>query len=437
MGIGINSPLKIGYLMQQDVDIMHAPFDGPAVHVREVVQSLMARGHEVRVVMRLRGRIWRTDDLDNFEMVTVRWMDKGLLRLFESIIRRIQFELRLPYASLFESVRFALACCQVLHDFDLLYERMSWGNFGGALAAKRCDIPLVLENNGDHLLDLEMKNIAPTGLQRWVSTQMMKRTVHAADHSITSGEGWRRQYIGRWEIDSGRVTTIENGTTLVGSLQRNDLRSFSEQDSEARPVNLIYLGGFYPWHGIPVLLQALAAVLRDDVKVNLTAIGSGPGSDTAIELVRDLNLTTTVTFTGQLATEEYAPLLAQADIGVAPYCEWPEYSGLKIFDYKAAGLATIASGENGQPSSIAHGKTGLIVPPCDVGALCEAIHTLTTDIGFRRTLGRTARLEAESLHRWDQTARNLETVFSKVLLGSNFNRYTTVGIETEESFSRS
>jgi len=49
-------------------------------------------------------------------------------------------------------------------------------------------------------------------------------------------------------------------------------------------------------------------------------------------------------FTGALSPKQYAPKLAALDIGVAPYCGATEFAGLKSLDYKAAGLAIIASG---------------------------------------------------------------------------------------------
>jgi glycosyltransferase involved in cell wall biosynthesis len=92
-----------------------------------------------------------------------------------------------------------------------------------------------------------------------------------------------------------------------------------------------------------------------------------------------------------------------------------EFSGLKLFDYKAAGLAIIASGEKGQPITLRNEETAIIVPPCDVEALAQSIIRLITDIGLRRKLGQIARLEAEKEHSWRHTAINLEKIFMSKL----------------------
>jgi glycosyltransferase involved in cell wall biosynthesis len=406
--------MNIGYIMQEGVDILRPPFNGPANHVRDVLEAFGRRGHSVRVIVRVNGRIWRSDDLEEFTPVTVRWMDRGALRLMERAVRRLQAELHLPYAALFESLRFAQACVQELRDCDLLYERLSWVSYGGALAARRLSVPLILEDNGDPLFDLEAKGIAPTGLQRRLSMALMRRTVLGAAHVVSTGDGWRGQFIKRWKYPPTKVTTVENGTTLVSRLARDQLRSFKDADESKAPVTFVYLGGFYPWHGVPVLLEAFSAARREGVHARLLMIGAGDGLAEARELAAKLNLNGALTLAGHLTATHYAPLLANADVGLAPYCGWPEFSGLKVLDYKAAGLPTIASGQDGQPPTLRDGHTGIIVPPCDADALCSAIIRLSTDRPLIKRMGQASRVEAEAMHGWEHTVERVERVLRDV-----------------------
>jgi glycosyltransferase involved in cell wall biosynthesis len=406
--------VRIGYVMQEGVEIRRPPFNGPANHVREVVEWLRHRRHEVRVLVRVDGRIWRSDDLVDFAPVHVRWFDRGALRLLERAVRRVQSELQLPYAALFESLRFAQACVQELHGCDLLYERFGWTGYGSGLAARRLGVPLVLEDNGDNLFDLEAKGIAPRGVQRRLSLSLARRAVHRAAHVISAGAGWREQFMRRWGTDPARITTIENGTALLGMLSRDQLRSFNAGPSPPT-TTLVYLGGFYPWHGVPILLEALAAARANGAALRLLMIGSGEGYAEAQAMVSRLGLGEVVTFAGHRSPAEYAPMLAAADVGLSPYCGWPEFSGLKVLDYKAAGLPTIASGVNGHPPTLTDRVTGLIVPPCQVDPLTAAIVRLCADPSARVRMGQAARLEAEARHSWDRTAERIEQVFRDVL----------------------
>ncbi|OGO25506.1 MAG: hypothetical protein A2W33_05725 [Chloroflexi bacterium RBG_16_52_11] len=407
--------MKIGYLMQLGEEIRQTPYSGPANHVRQVFLELARRGHQMRLLIRLEGKIWKTDDLKEFQLVVVRWADRGPLRWLERVIRRLQSQFKLPYLGYFESVRFALACRQELQGTDVFLERFSWMNYGGALACCWYRTPLVLEYNGDPLADLEAKGSAPQGIQRRISVSLMKRMFQRAAQVVASGEGWRINCIERWGVDADRVVTIENGSELVQLLNRGQLRAFDASPDPSRAVNLVYLGGFYPWHGVSVLLQAFSKAIQQRADLQLVLIGAGAGFEEAQRLAYNLNLADRVIFTGRLTASEYARYLADADIGVSPYCGWEEFSGLKIFDYKAAGLACIASGKDGMPLTVSHGKTGWIVSPCDEHDLCQAMIALSSQRDLLRRMGQAARVEAEQWHGWDQTARQLEEILDRVL----------------------
>ena len=406
--------MKIGYLMQAGVaDIRKYPLSGPALHVKQVLVEFKNLGHQVRLLTFIDGKIWKTDDLNLFTPVSVRWLE-GPFRIFEKAIRRVQYELRFPYIAFFDSMRFAQVCLQELVDFELFYERMGWMGLGGGMAARRMRIPLILEVNGDHLSEMEMLGIAPQGLQRKLSILLMKRALLRASHLVATGEGWRQCMLERWRLKPDKVSVIENGSEIVDLLSRDQLRSFAPPVDILDGTKILYMGAFEPWHGIPVLLRAIAKAISKGADVRLVLVGSGSQQGTIEKLIKELEIGNHVILTGQLAPQQFALHLAKADIGVSPYCGRVEYSGLKLLDYKAAGLATIASGEKGQPTVIEHGRTGWIVPPCDEDALCQAIIQLVNNVELRREIGRRARIDAENCHSWRHTADQLVELFSRV-----------------------
>lgn len=409
--------MKIGYIMEAgEADVRKRPLSGPANHVRQVILALKSLGHTARLLARWDNRIWLSDDLDRFTPVTVPLVDLGPLRWVERVGRRMQRELRLPYFNWCESVRFALACRQTLRGFDILYERVGWVSYGGGYASRWMGIPLVLEENGNHLATMEAIGNAPQGFQRRLEIWLTGKAMRRAAHVVAAGQKWREHFIERWGADPRTVTTVENGTELVKLLDRSALRCYRENAGEdGRITTLAYVGGFYPWHGVPVLLRAVAGALAAGEQIRVVLVGSGQGEADARRLAEELGLAGVVTFAGHLTAEQFAPLLADADIGVSPYCGWKEFSGLKILDYKAAGLAAIASGQDGQPPTVRHGETGLIVPPCDEHALRDAIVQLCRDPQRRRQMGRAARQDAEDHHGWDHTARQLERIFNQLV----------------------
>lgn len=440
--------MKIGYLMQAGVpDIREKPLSGPANHVKHVCDELRNLGHDVRLIAQLDEGFWVSEDLKNFRPIQVKRRLEWFWRIAEKGIRRIQSTFNLPYAAWFESQRFAQACCQELDDFDILYERMGWMGYGGAIAAKRLDIPWILEVNGDHLDELESLGIAPKGGQKWLSLWLMKSAVHRAAHIVAVGEGWQRRFTERWKVGPEQISVVENGSEMVDRLDRTELRAFQPSPPDTAPsiklnnnpsadrecsdnsetqnsetqnsaVNLVYIGGFEPWHGVTTLVEAFAQSLPSlqskQIAPHLYLIGSGSELTNINRLIERFDLHRMVTMTGYLPPHEIVPYLQKAEIGACPYQGRANFSGLKILDYMAAGLVTIASGKDGEPALLQHNETGWIVPPGDVDALANSIVELSTNCEKRRQIGQAARMNAEKLHRWQNTAEHLELIFNHV-----------------------
>jgi glycosyltransferase involved in cell wall biosynthesis len=411
--------MKIGYLMDAGVpDIRDPKPSGAANHVLRVIQELQRLGHQVRLVARLSNRLYVSDDLIEYRLVNDSWRDRGLPRLAERSLRRIQYDLRLPYAAWFDGIRFAEACRQELAGFDLFYERMGWMGRGGSLAAQRAGVPHVLEVNGDHLRENEMLGSASGGLQLRVSLSVMRGVTRRATHAVTTGEGWRRRHLRNWNVDADKVSVIHNGSDVVDLLNRSQIRSHrSPLPSPGEPLRLIYVGSFDPWQNLPYLLKCVREALNSGIDVQLTIAGSGKARESLDQMTRELELSPYVTFTGHVSMAELAGHLGRADVGISLYDGREEFDGLKLFDYKSAGLATIAAGRNGEPAALRAGITGLIVPPGDQAAFLAALGSLYRDRELVARLGRQARVEAEQVHSWKHTGQSLERLFYSLLDG--------------------
>lgn len=408
--------MKIAYIMQEGApDTRERPLGGPANHVWQVLKQWQQMGHEVALLVKWDGVIYRSADLETYTPVRVPHVDGGAFRQVERVVRGLQSRLHLPYFNWFESHRFAEAVRQEFTGWDILYERMGWMGFGGGVAARRLDVPLVGEiNNGDFITELERLGVAPQGFQRTLALRLMRWAMHQPVHIAASGSGHRQRFIEWWGVVPQKVSVVENGSELVDLLDRESLPSFAAE-RPLRPVTFVFVGAFEPWHGILHLIPAMAEVVTAVPEARLLLIGGGTVQAEIDRLIAQHHLEQQVTFTGRLNIQQIAQILPQADIGVAPYCGWMEFSGLKLFDYKAAGLGIVASGQDGQPTTLADGETALIVRPCEQAALAQAMIRLAQDVALRRRLGQAARLEAEALHSWRHTAVEIETILQQAM----------------------
>jgi glycosyltransferase involved in cell wall biosynthesis len=406
--------MKIGYLMDAGVpDVRDSKPSGPAIHVVRVIQEFRRLGHQVRLVARLSGGIYVSDDLVDYRPLRIPWMDAGPFRAAERAVRRIQWQFRLPYVAWFEGLRFAEACARELTGFDLYYERMGWMGRGGNLAARRAEVPHVLEVNGDHLREHELLGLTASRLQDHLALGVMRGVARRATHAVATGEGWRRRHLRNWQVDPAKASVVHNGSDVVDLLSRDHLRSYRNPGA-SEPLRLIYVGSFDPWQNLPFMLRSMRAALSCGMNLQLTLAG-GKARESLEQLTRELQIADRVTFTGHLPIAELAGRLAQADVGLSLYDGREEFDGLKLLDYKSAGLATIASGRDGEPATIRPGVTGVIVPPGDEGAFLAALGELHRDRELAARMGRQARVEAEQTHSWKHTAQALERLFYSLL----------------------
>ncbi|MGW1468014.1 glycosyltransferase family 4 protein [Streptomyces sp. NPDC002308] len=123
-------------------------------------------------------------------------------------------------------------------------------------------------------------------------------------------------------------------------------------------------------------------------------------------------------FLGRLTGDELARLYASLDLFVhtGPY----ETFCQTVQEAMASGLPVVAPAAGGPLDLVDHGRTGLLVPPLDAGAVRDAVHALTTDPGRAAAYGRAGRASVRGrtweavgdllLHHYDEVLRDRAAV---------------------------
>ncbi len=111
---------------------------------------------------------------------------------------------------------------------------------------------------------------------------------------------------------------------------------------EGAPLQAIYAGNLGDAYDMPVLLAAIERLATAGRPIRFTLAGAGPWEDKAVALVT--RFPQHMRFLGRMAPEALPGLYAQAHVGLATYSPGSTVSmPTKLFDYLAAGLATVGS----------------------------------------------------------------------------------------------
>lgn len=285
--------------------------------------------------------------------------------------------------------------------FDFVYERYSLWSHAAMDHAADAGVPGLLEVNAPLIEEQALHR----GLHDRAGAEAVARRVFRAASAVVAVSEEVARYVVDRGAPAGRVHVIPNGV---------DPGRFPTGLPPSRPAppgvfTVGFVGTMRPWHGLPVLLDAVETLHRLDPRVRLLAVGDGP-ERAAIEAdAGRRGLGGAVEFTGAVTRDAVPALLASMDAAVAPYPRDANFyfSPLKVYEYMAAGLPVVAS-RVGQVAQILEADvTGLLCEPGDAAALAGAIQRLRQDPVLRGRLGGAARRIVAERHTWDAVAAQI------------------------------
>lgn len=187
--------------------------------------------------------------------------------------------------------------------------------------------------------------------------------VRRADAVTVICEGLRGDLVGRG-IDAGKITVIPNAV---------DIDKFSvggKPDAELKMKLglggsrvLGFIGSFYAYEGLDLLIAALPAILKQAPDVKVLLVGGGPQDRDLKQQVMALDLKNQVVFTGRVPHAEVNRYYDLVDVLV--YARHPMrltelVTPLKPLEAMAQGRLMVASDVGGHKELIQDGKTGVL-----------------------------------------------------------------------------
>lgn len=250
--------------------------------------------------------------------------------------------------------------------FDIATGLGPWGAIAGLALRRMNRIGCLIYEDRDY-----EPGFIHTALRRRWAGLLERFAMRRADRIIAIGE--RLAALRRSQTGCA-VSVVSTGVDVD--------RFASPERAEPRPV-LVYAGNMAPWSGLDLVLQALPRIRESIPHVRCVFVGSGPPLFRAhLEAIAEaLGLGAAVEFVGEVPYARVQSFLAEAGIGLAVFrpTELRQYAApLKVLEYMAAGLPTIAMSPSEAADLVKREASGVGIP-FDRDALAMAVISLLRD----------------------------------------------------------
>ena len=302
---------------------------------------------------------------------------------------------------------------------DLLHAHSPVLNALPALAVgRRLGIPVVYEVRAfwedaavDHGTTRE------DSLRYRLTRALETRALRQAQHVFTICEGLRADIAGRG-LPSGKVTVIPNAVDVAafdaGAAPDASVRA--RLGLQERTV-IGFIGSFYAYEGLDLLIEALPKVLSRLPNACLLLVGGGPQETALKAQAAALGLGDQVLFTGRVPHDQVQGYYDAVDV-----LAYPRHSmrltelvtPLKPLEAMAQQRLFVASDVGGHRELIEHGKTGVLFKAGDAGALADSMVDLLGHPERWPALKKAGREFVENVRNWRNSVAAYAPVYERL-----------------------
>ena len=249
---------------------------------------------------------------------------------------------------------------------------------------------------------------------RWIETRALRR----ADAATCICEGLRGDIVARG-IPPEKVTVIPNAVDI----SRFTAGAAKDLDLAARlglngAVVLGFIGSFYRYEGIDLLVRAVADLTKARDDVRLLLVGGGPEAERVGQLIAELGAGERVIATGRVPHEDVGKYYDLVDVFVYPRLPMrltDLVTPLKPLESMAMQKVVIASDVGGHRELIADGKTGFLFRAGEPAALAEVIEAVLAQRHRWPEIGMTGRRFVETERSWPTVVARYAAVYERAL----------------------
>lgn len=256
------------------------------------------------------------------------------------------------------------------------------------------------------------------GLRYRLTRAMETYAIRKVDAVTTICEGLRSDIVQRG-IPASKVTVIPNAVNIenfrVG--ETADLQLSKELGLDGK-VTLGFIGSFYAYEGLLILLQALPLMLKKNPDIRILLVGGGQQEAALRALASQLNIASHITFTGRVPHDQVQRYYNLVDVLVYPRLRMrltELVTPLKPLEAMAQGRLLAASDVGGHLELIKDGVTGVLFQADNPQDLAEKVVDLIEKSERWSGLRKAAREFVETERNWKVSVARYQTIYPALI----------------------
>lgn len=248
---------------------------------------------------------------------------------------------------------------------------------------------------------------------RALETWALKRI----DHAFTICEGLRRDIVERG-IPAAKLTVIPNAVDVEGFQLSGVADPVLRRQLGLEGATVLgFVGSFYAYEGLDLLLDAFPALLHKRPELRLLLVGGGPQDANLKAQAQRLGVADKLIFTGRVPHSEVSRYYDQIDL-----LAYPRHSmrltelvtPLKPLEAMAQGRLFVASDVGGHRELIRDGETGTLFKAGSADALAEAVLDMLAHRERWPAMRAAGRHFVEDVRNWKNSVANYAAVYRRL-----------------------
>ncbi|NOT68504.1 MAG: glycosyltransferase, exosortase A system-associated [Methylophilaceae bacterium] len=238
-----------------------------------------------------------------------------------------------------------------------------------------------------------------------------------ADAVTTICEGLRADIVARG-IDSDKVTVIPNAVDIekfsVGGTPDAELKA---QLGLGNARILGFIGSFYAYEGLDLLLAALPQILKGAPDVRVLLVGGGPQEEALKQQAQQLGIADKVKFAGRVPHSEVNRYYDLVDVLVYPRHSMrltELVTPLKPLEAMAQARLFVASDVGGHKELIRDGETGVLFKAESEQDLANKVVDLLAKPESWPKMKAAGRFYVESERNWKNSVSNYKAIYHRL-----------------------